>query len=102
MAGDRNYNLNGKRVWVAGHKGMVGSALVRRLAHESCEVLVIDRAGVDLRRQKEVEQWIMDVRPASVFLCAATVGGIVANRDRPVEFLYDNLMIAANVIRAAF
>ena len=95
------YPLAGKRVWVAGHGGMVGGALVRRLAHESCELLTIGRAGLDLRRQADVEAWMAQAKPQAVFLAAATVGGILANDSRPAEFLYDNLAIEANVIETA-
>lgn len=95
------YPLAGKRVWVAGHRGMVGSAIVRRLAREGCELLTAGREEVDLRRQAEVERWMEGARPDAVFLAAATVGGIRANDTRPAEFLYDNLAIEANVIHAA-
>ncbi len=96
------FDLAAKRVFVAGHTGMVGSALVRRLRQESCEILTIGRKDVDLRRQGEVEAWMIDARPDVVFLAAAKVGGILANSTRPAEFLYENLMIEANVIHAAF
>jgi GDP-L-fucose synthase len=95
------FRLSGRRVWVAGHRGMVGQALVRRLEREGCEVLTVDRRALDLRRQDETEKWIDAHRPQIVFLAAATVGGILANDTRPAEFLYDNLLIEANVIEAA-
>lgn len=95
------YPLAGKRVWVAGHGGMVGGSLVRRLARESCELLTIGRAGLDLRRQADVDAWMARAKPQAVFLAAATVGGILANDSRPAEFIYDNLAIEANVIEAA-
>jgi GDP-L-fucose synthase len=95
------YRLAGKRVFVAGHRGMVGAALTRRLAREGCEILTAGRATVDLRRQDAVEAWMAAARPQAVFLAAATVGGILANATHPARFLYDNLMIAANVIHAA-
>ena len=95
------YSLAGKRVWVAGHRGMAGSAVVRRLAAENCEILTVTRAEVDLRRQAEVEAWMEKSQPQAVFLAAATVGGILANATRPAEFLYDNLAIEANIIHAA-
>jgi GDP-L-fucose synthase len=96
------YSLQRKRVWVAGHKGMVGSSLVRRLASEGCELLTVDRAQVDLRRQRQVEDWIAATRPQAMFIAAATVGGIVANDTRPAEFIYDNLIIETNIIHAAW
>ena len=96
------YSLDGKRIWVAGHDGMVGSALVRRLAAESCEVVTVGRAELDLRRQADVEAWLGEARPDAVFLAAATVGGILANDTRPAEFLYDNIAIETNVIEAAW
>src|SRR5262245_15734100 len=95
------YSLEGKRVWVAGHRGMVGQALVRRLASERCEIVTADRQSFDLRRQDEAERCIETLRPDVIFLAAATVGGIFANDSYPAVFLYDNLMIAANVIEAA-
>ena len=97
-----NFPLEGKRVWVAGHRGMVGSALARRLERERCEIVAVDRRDVDLRDQAKVDAWMREAKPAVVFLAAAKVGGILANDARPAEFLYDNLMIEANVIRAAF
>ena len=96
------FSLAGKRVWVAGHRGMVGSALCRRLAGEEVELLTAARATVDLRRQAETEDWVRAHRPQVVFLAAARVGGILANDTRPAEFLYDNLAIETNVIHAAF
>ncbi|MBV9247024.1 MAG: GDP-L-fucose synthase [Methylobacteriaceae bacterium] len=93
--------LNGKRVWVAGHRGMVGSALVRRLASEPCEILTAGRGELDLRRQIDVEAWMDHWRPHAVIVAAATVGGILANDTLPAEFLYDNLMIEANIIHGA-
>ena len=101
MAGEILYPLKGKRVWVAGHKGMVGAALVRRLAREDCEIIRAPRSEVDLRRQDEVERFMASARPQAVFLAAAKVGGILANDSRPADFLYDNLMIEANVVEAA-
>jgi GDP-L-fucose synthase len=95
------YSLAGKRVAVVGHRGMVGSALVRRLAREDCETLTLGRDTLDLRRQSEVEAWFADHRPDLVFLAAARVGGIGANSESPGEFLYDNLVIETNVIEGA-
>lgn len=95
------FPLKGKRVWVAGHRGMVGSAIVRRLAREDCNVLTVDRAEVDLMRQDDVDRWLKDARPDAVFLAAARVGGIRVNDTRPADFLYENLMIGGNVIEAA-
>ncbi len=96
------FPLKGKRIWVAGHRGMVGSAIVRRLAREDCEVITADRATVDLKRQADTEAFISGARPDAVFLAAAKVGGIVANDTWPADFLYDNLMIEANIIEASF
>ncbi len=95
------FELKGKTVFVAGHRGMVGAALVRRLAQEDVELLTIRRAEVDLRDQAAVNTWFAAKRPQAVFLAAATVGGIVANNTLRAEFIYDNLVIAANVIHAA-
>jgi GDP-L-fucose synthase len=98
----REYLLRGKRVWVAGHRGMAGSAIVRRLANEGCEVLTVGRQEADLRRQDQVEAWMAKTRPQAVFMAAATVGGILANSTHPAKFLYDNLAIETNVIHAAW
>jgi GDP-L-fucose synthase len=95
------YPIKGKRVWVTGHGGMVGAALVRRLAHEQCEILTVSRAEADLRDQQAVARWMKDNRPQAVFIAAAKVGGIHANDHYPAEFLYDNLLIEANVIDSA-
>ena len=96
------FELKGKTVFVAGHRGMVGSALMRRLARENAELLTVGRAEVDLRDQAAVVGWFAKARPQVVFLAAAKVGGIVANNTLRAEFIYDNLMIAANVIHAAY
>src|SRR5258707_2386394 len=95
------FSLTGRRVFVAGHRGMVGSALVRRLAREDCEILTAGRDELDLRQQGDVKGWLAEKRPSVVFLAAATVGGIVANDTRPAEFIYDNLAIETNVIEGA-
>ena len=93
-------SLAGRSVYVAGHGGMVGSALVRRLAREDCRIVTAPRS-IDLRHQETVSGWFADNRPDFVILAAARVGGILANDSAPADFLYDNLMIAANVIEAA-
>lgn len=96
-----SFDLAGKRVWIAGHRGMVGSALMRRLASEKCELLTVGRDTVDLRRQADVERWVSANAPDAIFVAAATVGGILANDSRPAQFLYDNLAIELNIIEAA-
>lgn len=96
------FPLEGKRIWVAGHNGMVGSALVRRLARENCEILTVDRKTIDLKDQATTRAWILDAKPDAIFLAAAKAGGILANDTYPVDFLYDNLMIEANIIEAAY
>ena len=98
---NRLYNLAGKKVWVAGHRGMVGSALVRALEARGIVPVTANRADVDLRRQAEVEAWMSRERPEVVLLAAAKVGGILANQTYPSDFLFDNLAIATNVIHAA-
>lgn len=95
------FRLDGKRVWVAGGHGMVGAALIRRLAHESVDILNPDRAELDLTRQAAVEAWVAIHRPDVVVIAAARVGGIAANAARPVDFLQDNLLIATNILAAA-
>jgi GDP-L-fucose synthase len=96
------YSLAGKRVWVAGHRGMVGSAIARRLQREGCTILTAARADADLTRQAEVERWMAEARPQAIFVAAAKVGGILANDTYPAQFLYDNLMIEANIIHQAW
>jgi GDP-L-fucose synthase len=96
-----NYSLDGRRIFVAGHRGMAGSALIRRLECENCEILTVERSVVDLRRQAETERWFAEARPDTVLLAAARVGGIKANNDFPVDFLADNLAIEQNVIMAS-
>jgi GDP-L-fucose synthase len=95
------FDLRGKRVWVAGHNGMVGSALVRRLQREDCVILKASRDRVDLTRQLETEDWMKQARPDVIFVAAARVGGIVANATYPADFIYINTMIAMNIMKAA-
>ena len=84
---DAGFELARRRVWIAGHNGMVGSALVRRLAREDCEIVTVDRATVDLRRTAEVEAWMGETRPDVVVMAAARVGGILANDSYPADFI---------------
>ena len=95
------FPLEGKQVWVAGHKGMVGSAILRRLAREKCKIVTVDRSVVDLKNQDATRAWLAKAKPEAVFLAAAKAGGILANDTYPADFLYDNLMIEVNVIEAA-
>ncbi|TGP23733.1 MULTISPECIES: GDP-L-fucose synthase [unclassified Mesorhizobium] len=99
---DKTFDLKGKRVFVAGHRGMVGSALVRRLAREDCEVLTVARGELDLLDQAGVRRWMGEHRPDAMVMAAAKVGGILANDSLPVDFLYENLVVETNVIEAAF
>jgi GDP-L-fucose synthase len=96
------FDLAGRRIFVAGHKGMVGAALMRRLASEPAELMVADRGTLDLSRQAETETWLRDNRPDVVIVAAARVGGIAYNNAYPVDFLADNLAIELNLIRGAF
>ncbi|KQU45995.1 GDP-fucose synthetase [Sphingomonas sp. Leaf339] len=96
-----SFELTGKKVWVAGHRGMVGSAIVRRLVADDCEVLTVSRDTLDLRDQVGVLAWMRDTKPDAVFLAAAKVGGILANDSRPVDFLLDNLLIETAIIAGA-
>jgi GDP-L-fucose synthase len=96
-----HFDLIGKRIYVAGHRGMVGSAIVRLLSTLECEVLTADRATLDLMDQTATRQWIAEQRPDAVIVAAAKVGGILANDSFPADFLYDNLVIATNIIEAA-
>ena len=95
------FNLTGRRVWVAGHRGMVGSAVVRRLERESCKVLTAPRDKLNLLDQSAVQSWLAENKPDAIVLAAAKVGGILANDSYPADFLYENLMIEANIIHAA-
>ena len=95
------FELRNKRIWVAGHRGMVGSAIVRRLKSEDCEILTATRAELDLKDQAAVRQWVAQKKPDAVVVAAAKVGGILANQNYPADFLYDNLIIEANIIDAA-
>ena len=95
------FDLAGKRVYVAGHAGMVGSAIVRRLGREGCDILTADHAAVDLADQRQTEQWLAQGKPDAVFLAAARVGGIHANSTYPAAFIADNLAIGLNLIRGA-
>jgi GDP-L-fucose synthase len=96
------YSLKEKRVWVAGHRGLAGSALVRRLGREGCTVLTAERSALDLESSAAVAQWMMEHKPHAIFLAAAKVGGILANKLHPVDFLSHNLLIELSVINAAF
>ena len=95
------YNLSGKKVWVAGHRGMVGSAVCRQLENEDCNIIKAGRDEVNLVNQAEVNDWMNAVKPDAIVLAAAKVGGIQANNNFPVDFLYENLMLEANIIHAA-
>ena len=95
------YNLSGKKVWVAGHRGMVGSAVCRQLENEDCNIIKAGRDEVNLVNQAEVNDWMNAAKPDAIVLAAAKVGGIQANNNFPVDFLYENLMIEANIIHAA-
>jgi GDP-L-fucose synthase len=99
---ETNFDLTAKRVFVAGHRGMVGSALQRRLLQENCTVLTASRGELDLRRQEAVERWLEQQKPEAVIIAAAKVGGILANTTYPAQFLYENLAIETNLIHAAF
>jgi len=101
MTDHPTFDLAGKRIWVAGHNGMVGSAIVRRLAREDCTLLKVDHRALDLTRQADVEAWMVRERPDAVFVAAAVVGGILANDTHPAEFLTDNLQIQTNIIATA-
>ena len=97
-----SFALNGRKVYVAGHRGMVGAALVRRLEQENCELLIVGRGTLDLRNRDAVSAWMTRERPDVVILAAAKVGGVFANATRPVEFILDNLLIEISVMEAAY
>jgi GDP-L-fucose synthase len=96
------YTLDNKRIFVAGHNGMVGQAVMRRLSQENCTPLTAPRSDLDLTDPAAVNEWFQDHKPEAVILCAAKVGGIHANATYPAEFIYANLMIEANIIHAAY
>lgn len=102
MQTDPVFDVTGKKIWVAGHRGMVGSAVVRRLEREDCTVLTVDRDRVDLRRQTAVEEWLAETKPDAIVLAAAKVGGILANSTYPADFIYENLAIETNIIHGAY
>ena len=95
------FDLNGSRAYVAGHAGVAGSAMVRRLAGEGCEILTVERRALDLTDQNATEHWLSKTKPDAVFLAAGLVGGIYANETYPADFIVDNLAIALNVIRGS-
>jgi GDP-L-fucose synthase len=97
-----SYDLAGKRIFIAGHRGMVGAGIVRRLASERCQVLTVGRDRLDLRDQAGVRSWMAREKPDAVVIAAAKVGGIYANDKYPAEFIYENLVIETNLIEAAF
>ena len=96
------FKLEEKRIWVAGHTGMVGSAVLRKLNSLGLNTLAVERDDLDLTRQTEVEQWVKKNKPNVVVVCAAKVGGIKANNDYPADFIWQNLVIETNIIHSAF
>lgn len=96
------FDLRGKRVYVAGHAGMVGSAIVRRLEREDCDIIFATRRDLDLRQSDEVDRFMAQAKPDAVFVAAGKVGGIRANSVCPADFLTENVAIALNIIRAAY
>ncbi len=101
MSFDIPFSLTGRKIWVTGHRGMVGSAIMRRLAREDCTLVTACRAQTDLRRQAEVEAFVERQRPDVIIMAAAKVGGILANETWPADFVYDNIAINTHVIEAA-
>ena len=99
---DNPLSLAGKRIWVAGHNGMVGSALIRQLKKYSCNILTVNRDELDLSRQSDVEDWMIINKPDMIIISAAKVGGIGANSIYPAQFYYQNTMIATNIMHSAY
>src|SRR5713101_8685100 len=95
------FELEGKRIYVAGHTGMAGSAIVRRLG-KTCTILTAEHRELDLTQQEATERWLSAARPDVVVVAAGRVGGIMANNNYPVDFLADNLAIGLNLIRASY
>lgn len=96
------FDISGKKIWIAGHAGLVGSALVRKFSHFNCDILTVSKAELDLARQKETEEWIAEHKPDVILIAAAKVGGIGENAAKPAQFLFDNISIAQNIIHAAY
>ncbi len=95
------YLLKNKKIWVAGHNGMVGKALVKRLKNENCSLLTVDKIKLDLTNQNDTSNWIKTNKPDVIIIAAARVGGIIANVESPADFLYQNLMIQTNIMHSA-
>ena len=96
------FNLINKKIFVAGHNGMVGSSVVKKLEKENLILLTEEKKKLDLSNQKNVHEWFSLNKPHVVILCAAKVGGILANNNFPADFIYQNIMIQSNVINASF
>lgn len=96
------FSLENKKIWIAGHNGMVGSAIMRSLENQKCELITINRESLDLSRQDETQDWIATQKPDVIFMAAAMVGGIHANATYPAQFIHDNLAIQTNIIHAAY
>jgi GDP-L-fucose synthase len=98
----KSFDVAGKRVYVAGHRGMVGAAIVRRLAAARCDVITAPHSEIDLERQEQTERFLADTQPDVVVVAAAKVGGIHANRAYPADFISNNIAIARNVVHASY
>lgn len=96
------FQMENKKVWIAGHRGLVGGAIAKRLSREACRIITIDRDALDLRDQIGVKKWLEKEKPSIIIVAAAKVGGILANSSQPADFLYDNLVIETNIIKAAY
>lgn len=96
------FSISGKRIWIAGHRGMVGQALIRRLENENCEILTVNKDDLDLRDQAKTQSWIKANMPDAIIIAAAKVGGIGANANSPATFFYDNIMIETNILHSAY
>ncbi len=101
MNSKNNYHIKHKRVWVAGHNGMVGRAIKRRLEKEECTILIVDKKKIDLTNQLDTDNWLKREKPDVIFIAAAKVGGIKANMLEKYSFLYENLMIQTNIINSS-
>ena len=99
---EHTFDINNKKIYVAGSEGMVGSAVCRELEKENCQVIKTPRSETDLMDKQSLDRWMSSNNPDAVIICAAKVGGILANQSYPVDFLYNNLIMQCNLINSSY